>query len=418
MKRSFTLLYAEDDDDTRVIMSEVLQQSVDKLYVAKDGSEALEIFKEHCIDFVISDFHMPKMNGNELCSAIKEINPDVYFVLLTAYNDTKLLTDAINAGVDEFLLKPVEGEKLFFVIDKIKEKINQKFNLDRACAYLHDAEKIANLFYWDCNLSAKTMYFQKEAIELFDLPTELKNKLDYQTFSTMVLEEEREKFLYIFEKKIFHEERVDEVVVIQNQNHEHRYRRIATSRWKSSPNGDTYIIGLFQDISRYEQQRLALLKESHLDPMLNIDNKKFLLFELSNLIKSSIRYGVAIAVLFFDIDNFKRVNDEHGHMVADEILVELVDLIKNNIRQSDYLGRWGGDEFVLVTAYSSPDSDMLLAQKILDKVKNHTWLKNIELSVSVGLAFYKLGDDANSLIQKADFKMLEAKRAGKNRYRK
>ncbi len=64
------------------------------------------------------------MNGNELCAAIKEIDSETYFVLFTAYNDTDLLIEAINAGVDRFLLKPLDSKQLFSMLDKIKVKLS------------------------------------------------------------------------------------------------------------------------------------------------------------------------------------------------------------------------------------------------------------------------------------------------------
>ncbi|MEA2091391.1 MAG: response regulator, partial [Campylobacterota bacterium] len=144
-----TLLYVEDDDNARMRLTEVFKHKVENLYVAKDAIEALELFKKHYIHFIISDFQMPNMNGNELCSAIKKINPSVCFVLLTAYNDSNLLINAIDVGVDKFLQKPVNAKKLFNVIDAIYEKIMNKFQLEKSRVCLQEAEKIALLSYWD-----------------------------------------------------------------------------------------------------------------------------------------------------------------------------------------------------------------------------------------------------------------------------
>ena len=76
----------------------------------------------------------------------------------------------------------------------------------------------------------------------------------------------------------------------------------------------------------------------------------------------------------------------------------------------------GGDEFVLVTAYSSPESTIELAQKIQGKIKNYSWTESIDLTVSLGIASYEVDDDVKRLLNRADLKMLEAKKYGKNRY--
>ena len=409
MKNILRLLYVEDDEDTRMSVSEVLKLGVDELHIAKDGAEALEIFKAHPVEFVISDFRMPKMNGNELCAAIKEIDPETYFVLFTAYNDTDLLIEAINAGVDRFLLKPIDSKQLFSVMDKIKNKIEQHLNLNRARIYLRDAEKIANLFYWNYNLRTKTMNFEKEVAELFDLPDELKTHLDYKTFSTMVLQEDRNKFLNIFENKIFNKETVDEIVVIKNRKGEDRYLRIATSRCENYECGDMYIIGIFQDISSYEEQ-LEILKDNKYGHMLRIDNKQVLISQLDDFMKFSVQESSNIAALFFRIDNYRYIVDKYGQMLADTMLVELVNLIKSNVRQRLYFGKWSENEFVIVTTNGNSNKDIQLSKELLDKIESHSWPKNIDLIINTGVSFYEAGNDAKSLIQKANLKMLEEKK--------
>ena len=413
---NLTLLYVEDDYDTRVSLAEVFKHKVKNFYVARDGVEALELFKKHKIHFIISDFQMPKINGTQLCRAIKNINSSVQFILLTAYNDFNLLVDAIDSGVDKFLLKPVNPDKLFTVMDETYKKIMNNFQLEKSTVCLMEAEKIANLSYWDVNLSTKVISFSKEAQQLFNLSSDGSDHVDYKIFSNIVQEEDREKFLEIFKSRVFKEDEIDEVIAIKNTKNENIYVHLAAKKWESSTCGNKHVIGLFQDISRYETQRLVLLKQSQSDPMLNIANKKLLILELQNLILSSKRYGHSLGVIFFDIDDFKYINDRYGHLKADEILVELVNLIKSNVRQSDHFGRWGGDEFVVVTGYSSPEAIISLVEKLLEKVKTYSWIENIDLTISLGVSFYELGDDVKSLIHKADLKMLEAKKNGKNRY--
>jgi len=411
---NLTLLYVEDDEDTRKNMLEVLQHKVKNVYVAKDGLEALETFKNNNIHFVISDYQMPKMNGNELCSEIKKISPDTHFVLLTAYNDSELLIKAIDSGVDKFLQKPIKAKKLFTIIDDINAVVLNKYKLEKSTVCLREAEKIALLSYWDINLTNNVMTFSKESKELFQLDTN--ENISYKDFTEKVIEEDRVKFLEIFENRLYTDEYIDEVVTIINNKGKHIYIHLIAKKWKSSICGKKHIIGLFQDVTHYELQKIKLLEESLSDPMLKIANKKLIIKELENSIKSSKRYGHSIGVIFFDIDNFKHINDKYGHLVADDILVELTSIIKTGIRQSDQFGRWGGDEFVLISGYSSPEATIELAQKILDKIKVNNWSNSINLTVSIGISFYEVGDSVKSLISRADTKMYEAKKLGKNRY--
>lgn len=115
-----TILYAEDDNDTANLTSLVLEDYVGRLLVAKNGQEALNLFKLHKVDLVITDILMPKMNGIELIDAIhtSSTHPDVPVVITTAHTETKYLLDAIRLRVDGYILKPINVEELLHALDK------------------------------------------------------------------------------------------------------------------------------------------------------------------------------------------------------------------------------------------------------------------------------------------------------------
>ncbi|CAM3404727.1 response regulator [Helicobacter labetoulli] len=115
-----TILYAEDDNDTANLTSMVLEDYVGRLLVAKNGQEALNLFKLHKVDLVITDILMPKMNGIELINAIRtsSTHPDVPVVITTAHTETKYLLDAIRLRVDGYILKPINVEELLHALDK------------------------------------------------------------------------------------------------------------------------------------------------------------------------------------------------------------------------------------------------------------------------------------------------------------
>lgn len=115
-----TILYAEDDNDTANLTSLVLEDYVGRLLVAKNGQEALNLFKLHKVDLVITDILMPKMNGIELIDAIRtsSTHPDVPIVITTAHTETKYLLDAIRLRVDGYILKPINIEELLHALDK------------------------------------------------------------------------------------------------------------------------------------------------------------------------------------------------------------------------------------------------------------------------------------------------------------
>ena len=409
---NLTLLYVEDDKDVRESLSEVFKHKVKKVFIAKDGIEALEIFKKNKVHFIISDYKMPKMNGAELCKEVKKLNPLTQFVLLTAYNDTSILLDSIDVGVDKYLQKPINKTQLFNTIEDVSNILEAKFNLEKVNRYLKEAEKLAKLTYWEVDLELKTIFFSKESSELFGL----KEAYSYEDFLKVVKNEYKDAFIDIFQNRIFNEKDIDEVVVI-DQNGKDIYINIVTKEWENFAYGTKNLLGIFQNVTNYEIDKLRFLEASLTDFMLKIANKKMINLELKKLIKSAKRYGHTFGVIFFDVDNFKALNETYGHLVADKLLLELVELIKNDIRSSDLFGRWGGDEFVIITGYSSADETINLAHKILNKVSNHNWINNIKIGLSIGVAFYQEGDSVSSILNRADKKMLEAKHNGKHQCR-
>lgn len=119
--KNLTLLYVEDDDDTRQSASIILEDYVNRLIVAKNGKEALEIFQNQKIDLILTDILMPKMSGIELARNIRngKKSPQIPIVFSTAHTETQYLLDAIELKVDGYVLKPIVIEKLFETLNRV-----------------------------------------------------------------------------------------------------------------------------------------------------------------------------------------------------------------------------------------------------------------------------------------------------------
>lgn len=122
-KLPLRLLYVEDEPVIRLPMLEMMSRWVDDIIVATDGLEGLEAFRQTGADIVITDLKMPRMNGLEMIAQLKKINPDVKAIIVSAHNDTEYFLDAINTGVDGFLLKPVMRAKLSETIESFGRSI-------------------------------------------------------------------------------------------------------------------------------------------------------------------------------------------------------------------------------------------------------------------------------------------------------
>lgn len=126
--KDISILFVEDDPIVIETMSKILQNFCSELFVATDGKEGLELFAQNAdrIDLVISDISMPKMNGLHMLKKIGEIKPKVHAVILSAHNDNDNLVKAIELKVEYFLIKPVEQDRLFDVLETVYTRINKE----------------------------------------------------------------------------------------------------------------------------------------------------------------------------------------------------------------------------------------------------------------------------------------------------
>jgi len=156
-----------------------------------------------------------------------------------------------------------------------------------------------------------------------------------------------------------------------------------------------------------------------LDPLTGVYNKKEILNFLEKLLANYIRYKKdPFSVMMLDIDFFKKINDTYGHLAGDFILKEFVKIIKNSIRHSDILGRFGGEEFIVLLPNTKISGALKLAQRIKEEVENNVFKfsnKNIKITTSIGITSASLNDSLESLLERVDEALYDAKRKGRNR---
>ena len=118
--KEITVLYCEDEEYLRDITKGILESFTKKQFICKDGAEGLEVFKEnqHLIDLIITDVNMPNMNGLEMSKEIKQINPNMPIVVATAFSNSEYLLEAIDLGIDKYVLKPINVKKLLDIMSK------------------------------------------------------------------------------------------------------------------------------------------------------------------------------------------------------------------------------------------------------------------------------------------------------------
>lgn len=180
-----------------------------------------------------------------------------------------------------------------------------------------------------------------------------------------------------------------------------------------------HYVALFRDISEVKRNEQTLWHIAHHDPLTGLPNRNLMYDRLRVAMSEAAREDLQVALLLIDLDGFKRINDEMGHDAGDALLTHVAQTLSDNVRESDTVARYAGDEFVAVIKGMHEREDVgSLAHKLIDVLSQPQLLKGNQIIVgaSIGIALYPAhATDAGELIAKADEAMYHAKRLGKGR---
>jgi len=175
------------------------------------------------------------------------------------------------------------------------------------------------------------------------------------------------------------------------------------------------MLGVTRDISERKIMEDEILKLSVTDKLTQSYNRLKLDETMDEQLKLSKITAVPFSILILDIDHFKHVNDTYGHQVGDQVLVELVSILKNHVRNEDVVGRWGGEEFLIILPNTDLEGGARLAEKLRNAVSANQFTRAGKVTSSIGVAAYQ-GDSAQeSIVSRADAALYLAKENGRNR---
>lgn len=164
-----------------------------------------------------------------------------------------------------------------------------------------------------------------------------------------------------------------------------------------------------------EQKNIILKKLSITDGLTGLFNHSHTTDALSRLVEENNRYKEPLSISMLDIDNFKKINDERGHLFGDEVLVRIANSIESCLRKTDMVGRYGGEEFLVLFTHTGLKGAVESTERIIRNIENLKWENdNLKITVSAGVC-EKKDEDISKLIKKADDLLYAAKKKGKNR---
>jgi len=173
------------------------------------------------------------------------------------------------------------------------------------------------------------------------------------------------------------------------------------------------------DLERAITTADAYAEAAAIDPTSGLFNRRYFQIRFEEELQRSRRHDVPVTLLIADVDDFKMINDLHGHLAGDSVIRDIAEILRASIRVFDVCARFGGEEFAIIMPASGADAAVKSAERIRDQIAAYRSadpaLSNLSITVSIGVATSTPASSALDLIQQADEALYDAKRAGKNR---
>ncbi|WP_321403211.1 diguanylate cyclase domain-containing protein [Maridesulfovibrio sp.] len=418
MEDSLKILLVDDNALNLTLLEKILKDEGAELFKAMDGEEAIGLCRENDFALILLDVQMPGMDGYETARIIKGMEECrlVPIIFLTAiYKDTAYARMGYETGAVDFLTQPIDPATLrgkvgvFLQLkrqqDRLENEIAQRIKIEYALRAAE--EKYRNIF----ERAVEGIFRSTIDGRFEEINPALARILGYETTEEAVANvhtdniyknpADRKAFL----KKLMQEKSLTD--------YELRFRRkdgsfiwISESCRLFEEGGEFYIEGVVEDITHRKLCELELQEKATLDALTGIPNRYLFFDRLGKSIANAGRYGEKLALLFIDLNDFKKVNDQYGHHAGDVLLGKVAARLKSRLRSSDTFARLGGDEFcVLLERPSGRDSVAYVAEEFIDCLTDPFSFDDVCCSVgaSIGISMYpENGVNAEELVKKAD----------------
>ena len=436
------VLIVDDDEALRFMAREALEQEGFAVAEADDGASAIEVFEPLQPDVVLLDLVMKSMDGFETCLAIRKLKggETTPIVMMTGCDDVDSIHQAFRVGATTFVTKPVNYVVLAYRLRYILRAHRMADTLRKSEARLCRAQRIAKLGHWEWDPKKKVAHCSEGISEILGLPSHdlglslkdfirLVHPADRNTVRSTIRQSLRNGTGYSLDHRILH------------QDGKERFVHQEAEMYLDDQGTVTHAAGIAQDVTDRRLAEAQIQHLSYFDNVTGLPNRNFFKEILDQYLVSATRYQRIFAVLFLDLDNFKRINDTLGHNTGDKLLRDVAQRLTESMRKSDNLsrprGRWNdlaitsshvdavtrlaGDEFViLLTEIRKPEDGAVVAARLADALSEPFLLgeHNVSISASVGISIFPTdGTDSDTILNNAESAMYNAKNDGKNSFK-
>jgi len=445
------VVVVDDDRLIRTMVADAIADLAD-VEVCESGEDALQALRRMPAALVISDLTMPGLGGIELLDEVSRAYPNTDFVLLTGNATVESAVGALRMGAADYLTKPVRPDELMLVVERIlsrrrlfeeNEKLRDTLRTVDSCRSLMRCTEPGEVYAVTLDLLLQNLPRQR-GIALFrrtSIP--MANGVAFRGFGESEARAMRD---VLVTGKPINVDTISQIEVLDRSSlHDALYSvGIGTTAIAAVPvqgaEKEKGVLWLFEDgrpFQAAELERIELIvahaelalrnaerysqakERAFIDDVTEVYNARYLLQATDNEIQRAERSGKPLTVLFLDLDRFKLVNDQYGHLVGSRALRRLSKVLGDCIRQIDTLARYGGDEFTILLVDTPHEAGRLVAERIRATVADTLFEAGgdtpFRLSISIGVATYP--DHTQSrrdLLDLSDKAMYRAKSLGRN----
>ena len=390
------ILLLEDDIALNKAIRRVLELDHHNVNTFTDGQDLIDSLDQR-YDLYILDINVPNISGLELLDIILGQNSQAKVIMISSNTDVQSLQTAYDLGCVDYLKKPFHITELRAKINRLKSEREHSVSLvnlkDRREVLTKKEKRLLNLLL---DNQTHTVTYDMIELDVYE-----NNPMSMDALRTLVRRLRAKLADDIIENNIDEGYSISKLFAVEPedlQNH--------TEQNMEALQEENRLLKLEKEV---------LLKRSTTDPLTGLYNRvkmeEVFLYEQ----KQFFRHGDAFSMILMDLDNFKAINDTHGHNIGDNYLRELAGTLTEFFRQVDMIGRWGGEEFLILLPRTSLAEGNQIALRLRDKVNEIDCPRIGRQTASFGLATLTREDTLSTVVGRADKGLFLAKERGKNR---
>lgn len=314
--------------------------------------------------------------------------------------------------------------------DELVQMIEELEMLNREL--LEEKEQEVKLSYsWTGNLgqwywNVKTNHVTFNSLKVTTLgyeKEEIPERVDYGFFTDKLHPEDYEKAMNAMKAHLYGELPVYEVeyrIRAKNGDYKWYYDRGKITQYDE--NGKPiFLSGIVFDITEKKELELSLKdknsklsKQSITDELTNLKNRRSIMEHLNMEIQMGLKDKKPLSITIFDIDDFSKVNNSKGHVFGDKVLVDVANIMEEEVREKDFVGRYGGEEFIIIYSNTNLENATAISQRIRKSIEEYSFDDGYNITISGGVYQYD-GEPLEQFINNADKNLYKAKKEGKNK---